>query len=287
VILLQTRTLRVFAAAAIALLLGLAVLGCVGGERSGSPGLLLLAAASTEGAVLEAVAGFEQRSGSTVSVSTGGSNALAQQVIAGAPAQLFLSANQQWADAVAAEGLVVASVPLLSNRLVVVVPLGNPAGIRGLEDLTADRVDRVAIAAESVPAGIYAHDALASLFLLEELEAGKKLVRGQDVRQTLAFVERGEVDAGVVYRTDAAVSQSVEVIEVIDLALHDAIVYPLMLLVDNDRARSLYDFLQTDAALEAFERHGFDRVHSLTLTRSRVRFGEGEQPSALAASFRP
>ncbi len=152
------------------------------------------------------------------------------------------------------------STPLLGNRLVLIVPAGNPAKVTGLADLTSGSVKRLALAGPTVPAGMYARQALAKLDLLPSLEDDRKIVDGENVRVALTFVERGEADAGIVYATDAEIVLGVKVVATIDPNLHEKIVYPLVLLkqsADDPRARQFYEYLQSPDAAAVFDEFGF------------------------------
>ena len=195
-----------------------------------------------------------------VQISTGPSNGLAQQILAGAPADVFLSASRQWATAITEAGLASETVELLTNRMVLIVPKGNPAGVQEPSDLASARVTRVAIAGENVPAGTYAEQALRNLKLLDLLQQSNKLARGSDVRVTLAYVERAEAEAGIVYATDARVSQQVEVVKELDPRSYDPVVYPVVLLKripERDAPRGFFDFLQSAKARAVFDHFGF------------------------------
>ncbi len=223
--------------------------------------VVLLAAASTAEAVEEIAREFQEETGIRVTVSTGGSNALANQIIAGAPADVFLSASQEWADAVAAKQLAEKSQPLLTNRLVLIVPRGNPDKVNSPDDLKSPRLTKLALAGESVPAGKYADQALRSLGLLEDLARENKIARGQDVRGALTYVELGEASAGIVYATDAKISQRVEVVYTFLADTHDEVVYPAVLLkrgAENASARRFFDYLCGTKAMEVFQRQGFE-----------------------------
>jgi len=235
-------------------------------DRAGQDTVTVLAAASTADALAEIAQLFERETHVEVEVSNGSSNGLAQQIIAGAPADVFLSANRQWATAIETEGLVTANVDLLANRMVLIVPKGNPAGIKVPEDLISARVGRVAIAGKNVPAGIYAEQALQNLKLFDHLENSKRLVRGSNVRVTLAYVEHAEADVGIVYATDALIAQdSVEVASQLDPLLYERIVYPAVMLQrasDQSGARRFFKFLRSSEARAIFERHGFTPLPS-------------------------
>jgi molybdate transport system substrate-binding protein len=223
---------------------------------------LISAAASTKDLVESLAAQYAKASKRSIKVNPGSSNSLAGQIIAGAPADLFLSANQEWADKVVQAKLSSAQVKLLTNKLVLIVPKGNPAGIKNPNDLVKATVKRIALAGEKVPAGKYADQSLAKLDLLENLVKDKKIVRGQDVRTALAFVERGEVEAGIVYSTDLLVAKNVEMVHAFDPALHDEIVYVLLLLrhgEDNPSAKEFFAFLKSMEADATIEKFGFER----------------------------
>jgi molybdate transport system substrate-binding protein len=226
--------------------------------------VIVSAAASTKDVLAALNKQFAANSGADVKINSGPSNALAEQILAGAPADLFLSANMQWADEVQKGGQAKESVPLLTNKLVIVVPKENPGSVHEPKDLLSPKVTKVALAGEKVPAGIYASQALAKLGLLSQLTADGKIVRGQDVRNTLAFVERGEAEAGIVYSTDVRAAKNVATAYEFDPALHDKIVYVLVRTKhggDNSTAASLYRFLQSREADEIYQQFGFQRLH--------------------------
>jgi len=246
--------------ARLGLLLTLAFASGCPGTQAPSRAVTVFVAASTRDAIEEIAAAFRKDEGLEVKVSPGPSNALATQIAEGAPADLFLSASGEWTESLKAKGLTLETRNLLGNRLVIAVPSGNPAGVKSPQDLRSPAVKKVALAGEKVPAGKYAEQALRSLGLYEPLSAENKIVRGQDVRVTLAYVERGEAEAGFVYSTDVAVSREVETAFRFDPRAHDPIVYPLVLLKageSNEGARKLYAFLQTAGARAIFERYGF------------------------------
>jgi molybdate transport system substrate-binding protein len=198
-----------------------------------------------------------------VRINPGPSNGLANQIIAGAPADLFLSANVQWAEEVQKHDLAAASERLLTNKLALVVPEKSPASVHQPSDLLSDKVKKVALAGENVPAGMYADQALTKLDLFKTLTDAGKIVRGQDVRNTLSFVERGEAEAGIVYSTDLKAATGVVSVSEFDPSLHDEIVYVLVLLKHGEGrpgARQLYDFLQAEASNTTYEEFGFSRL---------------------------
>ena len=225
---------------------------------------VLVSAATSTKELMEALAAeFSKTYQGTIKVNPGPSSGLANQILAGAPADLFLSANREWAGKVSEAGLADRSVELLTNKLVLIVPQGNPAGVEKPADLLSEKVTKIALAGEKVPAGIYADQALTKLELLEKLTAAGKIARAQDVRGAVSFVARGEAEAGLVYSTDAAITPEVEVAHELDPALHDEIVYVLVLLkhgVKNTDATLFFEFLQADGANEIYAKAGFSRI---------------------------
>ena len=222
--------------------------------------VLVSAAASTKELLETLAVEFAKRSNATIKVNPGPSSGLANQIIEGAPVDLFLSANREWATKVAEADLADRSKELLTNKLVIVVPDGNPGEIHGPRDLASDKVKKIALAGEKAPAGIYADQALAKLGLLDELIKAGKIVRGQDVRSALSYVERGEAEAGVVYSTDVVMANGVKLAHEFDPALHDEIVYVLVLLnhgAKNPTAKQFFDFLQSTDAQDLYTKAGF------------------------------
>ncbi|MBD2847844.1 molybdate ABC transporter substrate-binding protein [Paenibacillus sp. IB182496] len=191
----------------------------------------------------------------------GGSGALRRQLEQGAPADLFLSASMPHMEALVEAGLIAADQQrtLLGNSLVVVVPADAQEAPADLEALTSDAIARVAVGIpESVPAGAYAQEALMNAGVWETLQA--KTVQAKDVRQVLQYVETGNVEAGFVYKTDAASTGGVRIAFDVDPSLHAAIDYPAGIVSATghpEEAQTLYTFLQSDEALEVFETYGF------------------------------
>ncbi len=223
----------------------------------------ILVAASTQHAVTEIAQAFEKNTGIKIIISSGPSNALANQIINGAPADLFLSANQEWADQLKIEGLADDVRPMLSNGLVIVVPQGNPAKVREPSDLATVRVKRLALAGENVPAGKYAQQSLEAHTLYRQLATQGKIVRGQDVMAVLNFVERAEAEAGIVYTTDAMISRKIDTACALDPRTYDKIIYPMVLTKrgkQNVAAVTFGEYLVSDRAADVFKKHGFLRI---------------------------
>ncbi len=230
-----------------------------------APTALTLSVAASTREIMEAQAeAFRKRQPAVIlRINPGPSSGLANQIIEGAPVDLFLSASSSWADKVEQAGLAAERVDLLTNSLVIVVPKGNPLGINSPEDLAKDPVKRIALAGEHVPAGQYGDQALTRLELLEPLKGAGKIVRGQDVRSALAYVSRGEAEAGIVYSTDVAAAPEVETAHTFDPKLHDEIVYVLVLLREGARkpeAEEVFRYLQSPEAESVYTAAGFRRL---------------------------
>jgi len=259
----------------------LSLAGCQLNETTAhDKSIVVLAASSTAEAMSQAAKLFEQQTGLHVTISTGASNALAQQIMAGAPADLYLSANTSWARRVAENGQVATMKPFLSNRLVLIVSKASPTQIKNLEQLRTEGVKNIAIAGENVPAGIYAEQALRKHQLWEPLQSNAKIIRGHSVRTTLTYVQRGEVAAGIVYLSDAKLAQdSVMIVHHFDEDDHDAILYPLALIRHNSikpASETFFQFLFNPEARQIFQYYGFHIAASTPFNKKMTRNGMQE-----------
>ncbi len=229
--------------------------------------LLVLAAASTIDALDEVRAGFvHEHPGVTVRASYGASSTLARQIESGGQPDLFLSASVAWADYLDKKMLVARRRDLLSNELVVVAPVDSKLELTDLRGLASDGIRRVAMAdPKSVPAGVYARQALEKLGVWKQFEP--KVTGAADVRQALTLVETGAAEAGIVYASDATAGHGVRVVLRVDEGLTEPIRYPLVLLksgAGKASAQSFYDYLGSPAAAAVFRRHGFKIVDKPT-----------------------
>ena len=193
----------------------------------------------------------------------GSSGDLQQQIVNGAPVDVFISAASKQMDELQKKNLIVADTrrDLLSNRLVLIVP-EDKSDASDLKDLTNANIERIAIGdPRSVPVGQYAEQALTKLDLLQEVQS--KLVLGNNVRQVLQFVESGNAQAGIVYATDAKTSTKVKVVQIIDAKLHKPIVYPIAVLQkssNQESAKSYLEYLSSEPAKTIFEKYGFSSL---------------------------
>jgi len=225
------------------------------GDAEPERGPVVLAASSLQEALTEAAGAWAAHGRPAPVLSFAGTSALARQVEQGAPADLFVSADEEWMDALAGQDLLRADTrrDLLSNRLVVVRTKGDP--IAGFAEL-GDR--RLALADPgAVPAGKYAREALERMGTWAELEP--RVVPAENVRAALALVERGEAPLGIVYATDALASDGVEVVQEIPADTYTPIRYPAAVLAASQHpdAAAFLAFLSSDEAKRIFEKHGF------------------------------
>ena len=222
----------------------------------------IFAAASLKNALDAAVATYEKETGDTVRVSYAASSALARQIEAGAPADIFISADLKWMDELQGKDLIQAPTRrnLLGNELVLVVPAASGTKIDlapGVDLLSHLKNGPLAMAdPAAVPAGIYGKAALTKLGVWASVEA--KVARAADVRAALRLVARGEAPLGIVYRTDANAEPQVEVAGVFPPGSYPPVTYPAALVAHAQaRATYLLEFLASPAARPYFEKQGF------------------------------
>ncbi|MGR3803296.1 molybdate ABC transporter substrate-binding protein [Marinibacterium profundimaris] len=216
----------------------------------------VFAAASLKTALDEIAAGYSARMGDDVTVSFAGSSALARQIQAGAPADVFISANTDWMDRLEAEGRIAAGTrsDLLGNSIVLIAHGEVPA----TDDIAAALAQgRIAMAlVEAVPAGIYGKAALTHMGLWDRVQT--RVIQADNVRAALAFVALGEAPRGIVYATDAAVEPRVSVLATFPPDSHPPIVYPAALTADaGPEAAAFLDYLKGPEARAVFDRLGF------------------------------
>lgn len=223
----------------------------------------VFAAASLTNALAEVAEAYEAATGDTATAALASSSVLARQIEAGAPADVFVSANEAWMDALEEKGLIDAAsrVDLLQGDLVLVAHGAEAAPVAIGPDLDLAGLlhgGRLAVGlVDSVPAGMYAKAALESLGQWETVEP--MLAQSDNVRAALALVAAGEAPYGIVYATDAVAENGVTVVGTFPADSHPPIVYPAAVVAasDNPLAAEYLAFLRGDAARAAFERQGF------------------------------
>ena len=221
----------------------------------------VFAAASLTDSLKEIAAVYEKRAGDKIVFNFAASGPLLRQIEEGAPADIFFSADETKMDAAENKGLIVKETrrSRLSNLLVLATLTDSPLPLATPKDLAAPNVKRVALGdPKTVPAGTYAKEYLTKLDLWRAVE--RKVVPCENVRAVLAAVESGNVDAGIVYQTDAAISRKVKVVFEVSAKDGPKISYPLALVRDSRQPVAASKFLEHLASPEAgeiFARHGF------------------------------
>lgn len=223
--------------------------------------LLVSAAASLKDALEEIKIQYQQSQPNIkISYNFGASGALQQQIEQGAPADIFISAANRQVDSLEQKGLLLTGTRniLAKNRLVLVVPKNN-VGVTSFYNLKDPKIKKIAIGEpRSVPAGQYGEQVLQKLKLLPSVKS--KLVYANNVRQVLAAVESGNADAGLVYITDAKISDKVKVVVAADEKYHSAIVYPVAVLKGSKNtgaAKEFAQYLSSSQAKGILKKFGF------------------------------
>jgi molybdate transport system substrate-binding protein len=240
-----------------------AVLALQSGASATAADLVVSAAASLTNAFAEIGREFENaHPGTKVLFNLGGSGQLLQQIAKGAPVDVFCSADQETMDKAEAENLLEAGTRanFARNALVVVVPAQSTLGVASLKDLTKSEIRHIAVGnPESVPVGRYSKSALTASGLWNVLEP--KIVNTQNVRQSLDYAARGEVEAAFVYRTDAAVLPD-KVRIVLDVPTANPILYPLAVLKERNAksaAKEFVAFVRSETAQKILQKYGFGK----------------------------
>lgn len=224
---------------------------------------LVLAAASLQESLNQAADRWAARGHSRPVISFAASSALARQIAAGAPADLFVSADEAWMDDLARRGLIVPAtrVSFLGNALVLVAPVQSNARVDMRRPAAlAALIGKGALAmadTDSVPAGKYGKAALTSLGIWDRV-AGQ-VVRADNVRAALALVERGAAPLGIVYATDAQASRAVRVVGVFPATSHPPVTYPIARLKGstNGEGEAFRRFLLSAQGRAIFRAYGF------------------------------
>ncbi|EWG12837.1 molybdate ABC transporter substrate-binding protein [Cytobacillus firmus] len=254
------------------MVLFLSLAGCSNSDQSKNTGeekqdtagekveITISAAASLQDALTEIEASFEKEHPNVlVNFNFGASGSLQQQISQGAPADLFFSAAEDKFDKLVHDGLIDEEngIDLVGNELVLVVPNDSALKIKSFHDLS--EADKLSIGTpESVPAGKYAKELLEKMDIWNHIE--EKVVPAKDVRQVLTYVETNNVDAGIVYKTDALISEKVDIVDTADENTHDPIIYPLGVIKDTshpEEVKLFYDYLQNEKSMSIFEDYGF------------------------------
>ncbi|QNG61687.1 molybdate ABC transporter substrate-binding protein [Bacillus sp. PAMC26568] len=228
--------------------------------------LTVSAASSLQDALKDIKSSFEKKHPNVIiNYNFGASGALQQQISQGAPVDVFFSADEDKFQKLVEDGLIDKKngIGLLSNGLVLIVPKDSSKGIKTFKDLT--KADKTALGIpESVPAGQYGKDTLEKVNVWKAIEGN--VVYGKDVRQVLAYVETNNVDAGIVYKTDALTSQKVKIAATAKEDTHDPIIYPVGMIKNSPHPKEtqlFYNYLQNGSSIKIFKMYGFKGLHEL------------------------
>jgi molybdate transport system substrate-binding protein len=222
--------------------------------------ILVSAAASLTDVLKEIGGSYQAQAKHTARFNFGPSSGLARQIEEGAPADIFFSADLAQMDNLDKKGLLEPGTRknLLSNQLVIIAPSDSKLALSSPKDLLKADVKRIALAEPSVPVSAYTSKYLTEEGLWEQVKS--KVIPVQDVRATLAAVEGGNVDAGFVYKTDAAISKKVKIVYEVPLDKGPKITYPAAIVKASkhkDVARDFINYLSSPTAKAVFQKYGF------------------------------
>lgn len=254
----------------LALTLAAFVTACTGSNSSQqdtSKVTLTVSVASSVQDAMKAIQPIYQEENPNVEIiyNFGSSGSLQQQIEQGAPTDVFISAAPKQMNTLEQKDLLVTETRknLLENNVVLVIPKDSLESVT-FETLPTTKLDKIALGnPDSVPAGQYAKEVLTSLKSYDKLTL--KLVYGKDVRQVLFYVETGNVDAGIVYGTDAKISDKVIITATAPQGSHSPIVYPIAVVKESknaEEAKKFIDFLLEDKAQAVFEDYGFTKPNN-------------------------
>ena len=221
--------------------------------------LLVSAAASLTDALIDIGAMFKKESNAKVTFNFGSSSMLARQIEEGAPADVFISADEAQMNRLQNKIVPPTRCDLLTNVLVVIARKDSTQDLSQLSDLAKREIMRIAIAdPQGVPAGVYAKEVLTKAELWKRIE--HKIVPAENVRAVLAVVQTGNADAGFVYKTDTMISKKVKIALEIPVELAPKIVYPAAIVAGSrhqEQGQRFVAFLKTEEAGQVFRRQGF------------------------------
>ncbi|MFB9263718.1 molybdate ABC transporter substrate-binding protein [Bradyrhizobium erythrophlei] len=250
-----------------AALLALICAGDLRPARAGHPDVLVFAAASLKSALDEINAQWHGRTGKRATISYASSPALAKQIEQGAPADLFISADEDWMDYLAERKLIRPETrsDLVGNRLVLVSSQGSDLQVNiapGFPLLSLLGNGRLAMAnTEAVPAGKYGRAALEALGVWESVKGS--IAQAENVRAALLMVSRGEAPLGIVYESDAVSDPTVSRLGTFPESTHPRIAYPIAVTADSTKpaAFAFIEMLKTPEARAIFEKQGFTKLN--------------------------
>jgi molybdate transport system substrate-binding protein len=224
--------------------------------------LKVYAASSMTNAIDDIAQDFKEKYDVNVTPVYGASSSIARQIMNGAPADIFISANTKWMGYLVNKGVVKGDnvTELVHNSLTLIAPTSSSAVTfdfsSGKAWDAALNGGRLAIGnPTSVPVGMYAKESLTTLGVWNDIQ--DKIAPAKNVRLALALVERGEAPLGVVYKTDAKLTDKVKVIGELASNTHSAIVYPAAMVSDSSESKQFFQYLKSDEAKAVFTQYGF------------------------------
>ena len=233
-----------------------------GAYAQGKGEIIVSAAASLRNAFQEIGVIYEKQTGVRPNFNFAASGVLQQQIETGAPADVFASAAQQQMDNLEKKGLLLDGTRqnFTGNSLVLIMPASSSLRLKSFEDLTDAKVGRIAIGnPKTVPAGQYAQDSLTAMGLWDKLQS--RFIPGENVRQVLDYVSRDEVEAGLVYATDAAVGEDkIRVVATAPKGTHEEIIYPIAVIKDSknsDAAKKFIELTLSKTGKDILAKYGF------------------------------
>lgn len=237
------------------------IVGCTKQQKAEPMTLNISAAASLKDSLDEVKKLYtEEKANVKLTINYGSSGTLQQQIEQGADVDVFISAAAKQMDALQSKDLIVkdSRMDLLLNDIVLVVTKDNTT-IKSFDDLITDKAKKIALGEpKSVPAGQYAEQIFTKQGVIDKIKA--KAVYGKDVKEVLTWVETGNADAGIVYSTDAKVSDKVQVAATAAADSHDEVVYPAAVIKsskNSDAANEFMKFLTSAKVKNTFEKYGF------------------------------
>lgn len=236
-------------------------LGC-GSDKNNE--LSVFAAISLKDALSEISMGFTDKHNVNILFSFGASTTLQRQIEKGATVDIYIPASSHQLDALQQQDLINTTTrqDLLTNELVVVTHKDNSLSLDKLNDLTNPNITRIAIGQPGiVPAGTYTKESLIQQHLWDKIHS--KLIYGNNVRSTLAFVSTRNVDLGIVYKTDVRISNNIKILFDIPTDTHSEIKYPAAVISNTKQkelASEFISFLRSEFASDIFKRHGFTNL---------------------------
>jgi molybdate transport system substrate-binding protein len=256
-------SLRVACLLAVGLIVGQLLSTC--SLQAQQRDLTVSAAVSLKDALDEIGPLFTAQQGVALHFNLGASGTLQQQIMQGAPVDVYISASPDQMDALAKQDMLLTGTrqDLVRNSIVLVVPAGASSPVNDFKDLTNAQVKFIAIGEpQTVPAGKYAQEALAHFGLYDSLKP--KFVFGKDVRSVLTYVASGNADAGIVYSTDAKTSSQVKVVATAPEDSHSPVIYPVAVIKNSqnaEAAKSFVAFLLSAKGQAVLQKYGFASAH--------------------------